>query len=56
MARYAKTSPSQNTRIGAKISHLVREGKPQKQAVAIAHSMARAGRLGPHGEYRRKKR
>ena len=39
---------------GKKISHLVREeGKHPKQAVAIALSMKRAGRLSPSGSYRR---
>ncbi|MGH8897515.1 MAG: hypothetical protein ACRDZ4_10925 [Egibacteraceae bacterium] len=38
--------------VSKKIGHLVREGKPQKQAVAIALSMKRAGRLGPKGQYR----
>ena len=36
-----------------KISHLVREGTPQDQAVATALSMKRAGRLGPSGGYKR---
>lgn len=35
----------------AKISKLVREGVPQKQAVATALSMKRAGRLTPGGGY-----
>lgn len=39
--------------VSKKISHLVHEGKPQKQAVAIALSMKRAGRLTPSGGYRR---
>jgi hypothetical protein len=45
-----------NTSDGAvskKISHLVHEGKPQKQAVAMALSMKRAGRLTKSGGYRR---
>jgi len=42
-----------NKRVSAKITHLIEvEGKPQKQAVAMALSMERAGRLGPRGEYR----
>jgi hypothetical protein len=36
-----------------KISKLVREGYPQRQAVAISYSMKRAGRLTPGGGYRR---
>ena len=44
----------------AKISKLVREGVPQKQAVAEALSMKRAGRLTKSGGYiragKRKKR
>ena len=40
--------------VSAKISHLTTEGKPQKQAVATALSMARAGQLGPRGGYKRK--
>jgi hypothetical protein len=36
-----------------KISKLVREGYPQRQAVAISYSMKRAGRLTPSGGYRR---
>ena len=46
-----------NTTDGAvskKISHLIKsEGKPQKQAVAIALNMRRAGRLTKSGGYRR---
>lgn len=39
-----------------KIGKLVREGVPQKQAVATALSMKRAGRLGPDGGYKRAKK
>lgn len=39
--------------VSKKISYLVREGKPQKQAVAIALSMKRAHRLTPSGGYKR---
>ena len=42
-----------HSNVSKKISYLVHEGKPQKQAVAIALSMKRAGRLSPTGEYRR---
>lgn len=41
--------------VGKKIGKLVREGKPQKQAVATALSMKRAGRLTKAGGYRRAK-
>lgn len=40
--------------VGAKVSKLVGEGKPQKQAVAEALSMWRAGRLTTEGRYIRK--
>lgn len=43
-------------RVGKKISHLVHEGKPQKQAEAMALSMEREGRLTETGGYRRKKK
>lgn len=43
-------------RISAKISHLVKEGVPQKQAVAESLSMERASRLGAGGIYRRVKK
>jgi hypothetical protein len=41
------------SRESLKISKLVREGVPQKQAVAESLSMSRAGRLTPSGGYRR---
>lgn len=41
------------SRVGKKISHLVGEGVPQRQAVAESLSMQRAGRLTPSGGYRR---
>lgn len=44
----------QRGRISTKISHLHDEGKPRKQSVAIALSMAKEGRLGPRGGYQRK--
>jgi hypothetical protein len=40
-------------RVGAKIAHLVREGKTSKQAAGEAYGMARAHRLGPGGQYKR---
>lgn len=39
--------------VSAKVSKLMHEGKPQKQAVATALSMQRAGRLGPRGGYKK---
>lgn len=39
-------------KVGAKIRKLKAEGKPQKEAVAIALSMERAGKLG----HKKKKR
>jgi hypothetical protein len=41
------------TPVGKKISKLVGEGKPQKQAVAIALQMERQGKLGPQGGYKK---
>ena len=42
--------------VSRKISKLVREGYPHKQAVAIALNMQSKGRLGHKGGYRRKSR
>jgi len=39
------------TRISQKIAVLLREGVPKKQAVAMAYSMERAGRLRKGGKY-----
>lgn len=39
--------------VSKKISKLVHEGKPQKQAVATALAMKRRGRLTKEGGYRR---
>lgn len=36
-------------RVSAKIKKLRSEGKPPKQAVAIAHQLEREKRLGPRG-------
>lgn len=41
------------TRVGKKISKLMHEDVPQKQAIAEALSMQRAGRLTAEGGYRR---
>lgn len=43
-------------RVSKKIAILRREGVPERQAVAEALSMERAGRIGPHGGYRRARR
>lgn len=50
-ALYGKAA---NKAVSKKIGVLVREGKPQKQAVAMALSMKRAGRLTKSGGYIRK--
>lgn len=42
--------------VGKKISKLVHEGKPQKQAVAMAINMKREGRLTSSGGYKRVKK
>lgn len=42
-------------RVGKKISKLRHEGKPEKQAVAMALNMEREGRLTESGGYKRKK-
>ena len=44
-----------DTAVSKKISHLVHEGKPQRQAVAMALSMQRAHRLTKEGGYIRAK-
>ena len=44
------------TAVGKKISKLVHEGKPQKQAEAIALQMQRSGRLTSSGGYKRVKK
>jgi len=43
-------------RLSKKISILLKEGIPKKQAIAIALSMQKYGRIGPKGEYIKKKR
>ena len=42
--------------VSKKIGKLVKEGVPQKQAVATAISMGKAGRITPEGGYRRVKK
>ena len=49
--RYRPVPAAMRGRVSAKIRKLVREGKPQNVAVAMALSMARQGRLGPRGGY-----
>ena len=39
--------------INKKVKKLMDEGKPQKQAIAIALSMEREGKLGPKGGYKK---
>jgi hypothetical protein len=46
-----RTRSMGNNLVSEKISVLRDEGKPQKQAVAMALSMKRAGRLRPGGVY-----
>jgi hypothetical protein len=54
MAMKKRSSRKHRTPESKKISHLVREeGVPQRQAVAMALSMKRAGRLTKEGGYRR---
>jgi len=45
-----------SNKLSKKISILIKEGMPKKQAIAIALSMQTHGRIGPKGEYIRKKR
>lgn len=40
--------------IAKKTAYLIHEGKPAKQAYAIANSMSRSHRLTPEGHYKRK--
>lgn len=55
-ARRKRIISAQRKRVSAKIRHLRAEGVTQKQAVAMALSMARAGRITKGGGYRRVKR
>ena len=43
-------------RVGKKIEHLMDEGKPQKQAVAMSLAMERKHRLTESGGYKRVKK
>ena len=43
-------------RVGKKIEHLMDEGKPQKQAVAMSLEMERKHRLTESGGYKRVKK
>ena len=45
MAKRMRIRRSKKQKISDKIALLRREGRPQKQAVAIAHSMSRRGEL-----------
>lgn len=45
---------TKNARVGEKIEYLIHEGKPKKQAIAMAINMEKHHRLGMHGEYKRK--
>ena len=40
--------------IAKKTAYLIKEGKPAKQAYAIANSMSRSHKLTPTGHYKRK--
>lgn len=44
-------SNEQRRRAAKKVSHLVKEGMPQEQAVSSAMSMARSERLDEDGNY-----
>lgn len=60
--RPQKASLEGQQRVSTKVKKLIDEGEypntpaGRKQAVAVSYSMLRAGRLGPRGQYRRKKR
>jgi len=56
MKKKRRTAAQHTTPEGQTISYLVKEGVPQKQAVAEALSMKRAGRLTSSGGYIRSKR
>jgi len=45
-----------NERVSKKISHLVHEGMPHKQAIATALNMEREHRITKSGGYKRKRK
>lgn len=49
--RVSAAKRRKNSLVPQKVKVLVDEGKPQRQAVAMAESMQRAGRLRPGGVY-----
>ena len=50
----ARARRAKRDAVSRKISKLVHEGKPQRQAIAIALAMKREGRLTKSGGYKRK--
>ena len=48
--------PNKRNRLSKKIAILLKEGIPKRQAIATALSMQKYGRIGPKGEYIKKKR
>ena len=52
MAGYSKLTKGTQSKVSAKISKLRHEGMSEDQAVAVAMSMGREGRLGPKGRYK----
>jgi|TARA_R100000234_G_scaffold33983_1_gene20052 hypothetical protein len=46
-------SYGKKTAVNRKVKKLKKEGKPRKQAVAIALTMKRKGKLGPRGGYKK---
>lgn len=58
--RREKLSSAAQSRVGAKVKHLIESGEfpntpaGRKKALGMAYGMARAGRLGPRGGYKRK--
>jgi hypothetical protein len=51
-----KKSKKKISDVGMKIKKLMKEGYPHKQAVAIALSMKKSNKLGPHGGYKKSKK
>ena len=41
-------------RASKKIAKLIKKGKPKKQAVAAGYNMAKKGKVGPKGGYKKK--